>query len=687
MSGPSAPQPPRRPVPPGPKGAAPRPALAPKHVQPAAAKPAAKHAARHAPPPAKPPEPAARDPLIGATLGRCRIEERIGVGRTATVYRAHHTALDTTVAVKVLLPAAKAVPEVVEKFATEARAIARIDNENVLKIFDVGQEGEQHFIVMELLDGDSILDVVAREGRLEPTDALRVTRQTANGLAAAHAAGIIHRDVKPQNLVLLQDGTVKVVDFGLAAGDETGSQRVGTPHYMAPEVCESGQAVPQSDVYSLGISLFHMLTGAPPFAGKPVKEILQGHIKGEALHPERKVPGLSRDVADLVRTLTKRDPLVRPTATQVLSELERIGGQELRKKDALRAKSARFRSRAQTQRAASPVPLIVLGVVVVGGVIALLAASGGKSEPSVTPAAPPPVVAPPGPTGYSPPVETPSAREARLKREAEAAAKKREADAAIALKGVETWIRANWHSKADDENVLNRYRTFKAEWRDTASAKEADERVRQIMAGKLHPHPDRSYGDAESVEATRARWTEARPEVERMIARGDYGKALALVPEAVEDAGGQLAVELRFWRMLGEHLVELQRDLAALQAGIPAGQRQVKLPDATIALDRISPGGTFEVKIDGAARRLNWDEVPAAEIARLARAAYQAAPKGIEARHHLLLMAFSWAHRLSDDFWGADLDLGSLSDAARFSMEQAAYKRGIEERLAGGAGR
>ena len=133
----------------------------------------------------------------------------------------------------------------VEKFATEARAIAKIDNENVLKIYDVGLEGEQHFLVMELLDGESILDLITREGRLEPLDALRVARQAANGLAAAHAQGIIHRDVKPENLVLLEDGTVKLVDFGLAVGDDAGSQRVGTPHYMAPEICEDGQAEPE----------------------------------------------------------------------------------------------------------------------------------------------------------------------------------------------------------------------------------------------------------------------------------------------------------------------------------------------------------------------------------------------------------------------------------------------------------
>jgi serine/threonine-protein kinase len=182
------------------------------------------------------------DPLIGKVLGRCLLEAKIGQGRTASVYRARHQALDATVAVKVLSLAAASIPEIRESFMTEARAIAKIDNENVIKVYDVGEEGGRHFLVMELLEGESILDLVQREGPMEVMDALRVVRQAANGLAAAHGRGIIHRDVKPQNLVLLEDGTVKVVDFGLAAAEESGAKRVGTPHYMPPEVCEAGQA-------------------------------------------------------------------------------------------------------------------------------------------------------------------------------------------------------------------------------------------------------------------------------------------------------------------------------------------------------------------------------------------------------------------------------------------------------------
>ncbi len=617
------------------------------------------------------------DPLVGTTLGRCRIEARIGQGRTATVYRAHHTALEATVAIKVLLPQARAVPEIVEKFATEARAIARIDNENVLKIYDVGQEGEQHFLVMELLDGDSILDVLQRESRFEPLDALRVTRQAANGLAAAHAVGIIHRDVKPQNLVLLQDGTVKLVDFGLAAGDETGSQRVGTPHYMAPEVCESGQAVPQTDVYALGISLFHMLTGQPPYAGKAVKEILASHVKGEPLHPERKVTNLPREIAELVRRLTKRNAAERPTAAEAVTELDRIGGQDLRKKDALRARSARYRSRREARRKASPVPLIAGGVVVLGGLGALLAFAGGSSGGETPPA---PVSAPrPGPAPVAaPPPETAAERAAREKREEAERSKKRELEAAQALKGVEGWIRENWRGPSDTDAVLARYRNFRTEWKGTEAAKAAEERLKQIPAGKLHPHPDRSWSDAEAVEATRTQWSEVLPQVEALLGQGDFAGAKGRVPTAVEDAGGQPAVELRFWADVTQHAEELQQGLAGAVEALPERDRALPLARGAARVKRVLGPAGFEVEIERKTAVVPWAEVPPAEVFRLAQAAFTGKP----ARLHLTLMAFAWIHGLSDEFWAADLELGTGDGARTYAREIAAYKRGFEARAA-----
>ena len=341
------------------------------------------------------------DPHIGRVIGRCRIEAQIGRGRTAVVYRAHHQALDGTVAVKILLPQAAATPQIVESFETEARAIARIDNENVLKIYDVAREGDVHAIVMELLDGEEMLDIVQREDRLDLMDALRITRQAANGLAAAHERGIVHRDVKPQNLVLLENGTVKLVDFGLAGAADAG--RVGTPHFMAPETCEDGSASTASDIYSLGVTLYHFLVGEPPHAGQDVPSIMRSHIRGEPLRPERGRPGLPREVGDLVRRMTAKDPAARPSATEVIAQLDAIGGEALQEKSGLRRRRSRMRARIQAGRRPNLVaPVAVILAVLILALIAFLM-SRKKAAPA-PPDEPPPREggALPGPGGLDP---------------------------------------------------------------------------------------------------------------------------------------------------------------------------------------------------------------------------------------------------------------------------------------------
>ncbi len=680
----SAPEKPTPPPPPTPGAAAAKPpAPAPR---PGAGRPAAKPGARPASAAKSSAAPAPPDPLIGTTLGRCQLIERIGQGKTSTVYKAVNTATHGTVAVKVLLPSARANPEIVGKFGLEARAIAKIDNENVLKIFDVGQQGEEHYLVMELLEGEEILDVLSREKRIEPLDALRIVRQAANGLAAAHAQGIIHRDVKPQNLVLLDDGTVKLVDFGLAADLDAESQRVGTPHYMAPETCESGASETASDVYSLGITLHHLLTGQPPYAGKSVKEILQAHLTGEALHPERKAAGLKREISDLVRHMTKRDPLLRPHASDVVAELDRIGGQDLRKKDALRGRSARHRSPGLARAGTGSSPAVMIGAGVgVALIVVLLVILSSSSTKNPTPPTPPLAPDPTtGPRGVGPdqnkplpPVETPEQKTKREKLAAELAQRARESDAKLALAALEDWIRANWHSKTDDANVVSRYRAHAKEWKDTPAGKVSDDRARQITAGKLHAHPDKTYDPEAEVETARQTWEAAKPMVEAAIAQHAYEEARKLVPVAVQDPEGSLARDLAFWAQLTEHLSSFQVTLASGWEQIAADQRTLRLPTGKVKLQRLLING-LEVEQDGKTMRLTWAEAPPAELARLAHAAFT--EKGT--RGSLLLMAFAWAHRLSDEFWGADLELGMASDKAKFDAEFAGYRRTWEERSA-----
>ena len=275
-----------------------------------------------------------RDPMVGKRFGKCHIRELIGEGKTAVVYKAIYTPLKRTVAIKVLHEHMTKVPAVVRVFEQEGRAVAALDHENVLKIFDVGEADGKHYLVLELLKGKDLLRVLeeAEGGRLEVDDALDYVRQAAAGLAAAHRKNLVHRDIKPQNLVLEPDGSVKIVDFGLAAEAEGAyaGGKIGTPHYMSPEQCRGEAAVTASDIYSLGITLFHLLVGHPPYAGRhSTEEIIEEHLKPHRLEPEKLVKGLPRKVGDLVRRMTRHDPTTRPSAKDVLDLIAKLTPEKL----------------------------------------------------------------------------------------------------------------------------------------------------------------------------------------------------------------------------------------------------------------------------------------------------------------------------------------------------------------------
>jgi len=650
--------------------------------------------ARTKPAAAAPAEAPRQDPLVGRVIGRCHIQEVIGQGRTARVYRARHEALHTTVAVKVLLPRSASNPQIVTKFETEARAIAKIDNENVLKIYDVGAEGKLHYLVMELLEGDEVLDILGREGPFDVLDAMRVTRQAANGLAAAHAQGIVHRDVKPQNLVLLEDGTVKVVDFGLAGVTESAQGRVGTPHFMAPETCESGVTTTQSDVYSLGVTLYHMLVGEPPYAGQDVPSILKSHVRGEPLRPERKRPALPDEVSDLVRRLTQKDPAARPAAMQVVEAIDRFGGDAMQEKATLRRRRRRRRAGAAPgQTAASGAPLVIAICLVVGIIAAVIAlGSSGKDEsrtgpkeksalpstPSIpyvpaTPATPTPGL----PGGTVPPVDVtppgpgpePTPPEVAPDEDAETAGNK-------ALFEAEQWARRNWKTQEDDERVIAEYRKVVSEHPGTAAAKEADQRIRDIRAKKIHAHPDKTFAEAADVEAAKAAWNEALPKVEEMITQHAYVSARGLVPPDVQDGASPIGKELVFWRGFLTHLVQFKNALITFAPKLPESRRQIDTPRGKGLVEKLSPQ-YITVRIDGKPENLLWTDIQPAALASLGRKAFQEA--GLD-EYVVYTMAFAFAHRLWEAFWEADFDLSMADgvDASDFMVRE--YKRRVEER-------
>jgi hypothetical protein len=253
-----------------------------------------------------------------------------------TVYEAHDLSLDRGVALKVLHPAIAGDPEVVDRFVREARAAARVNHQNLAHIYHVGSEGDPPFYAMELVAGRNLEEEVAASGPLPLAAAVDVLVQAARGLAAAHAVGVVHRDVKPSNLLRVLDGTVKVTDFGLAKslGDPSATHAgtlLGTPTYMSPEQCRGASVDARGDVYSLGLTGWFLLAGEPPFRGPGLGEVLsdQMHRPLPPLAPRR--PDLPPGVDEALGALCAKDPSARPaTMTEVASLLESLRPRRLK---------------------------------------------------------------------------------------------------------------------------------------------------------------------------------------------------------------------------------------------------------------------------------------------------------------------------------------------------------------------
>ncbi|MFH0519333.1 protein kinase [Streptomyces sp. M41] len=257
------------------------------------------------------------------TAGRYRLLESIGRGGMGEVWRAYDEALARHVAVKLLLPQ-DSDPTAVSRFRLEARTAARIDHPNVVSVRDFGEYDNRLFLVMELVAGDSLATTLVRSGPLPAERVARIAAEAAAGLAAAHRQGIVHRDIKPGNLLLDADGTLKIGDFGIARFmDDPGAaltatgQIVGTSLYLAPERALGKPAGPASDVYALGCVLYQLLTGRPPFQADTAVAILHQHLDAVPVPPrELGVPSLPPAFESYLLSLLAKEPEQRPTAQQ-----------------------------------------------------------------------------------------------------------------------------------------------------------------------------------------------------------------------------------------------------------------------------------------------------------------------------------------------------------------------------------
>jgi serine/threonine-protein kinase len=268
------------------------------------------------------------DPLVGHLLdGRYRVEARIAVGGMATVYRAVDTRLDRVLALKVMHPSLAADGSFVDRFIREAKSVAHLAHPNVVGVFDQGTDGPYVYLAMEYIAGCTLRDVLRERGALQPRAALDILEPVLAALGAAHRAGFVHRDMKPENVLIGDDGRVKVADFGLVRAVDTVTSStgslLGTVSYLAPEQIEHGSADTRADVYACGVVLYEMLTGAKPHSGGTAAQVLYQHLNKDVPPPSAAVPGLAPELDGLVAEATARDPKARPSDAVALLGLTR----------------------------------------------------------------------------------------------------------------------------------------------------------------------------------------------------------------------------------------------------------------------------------------------------------------------------------------------------------------------------
>ncbi len=265
----------------------------------------------------------------GEKLSRYLLREPLGSGGMSSVYRAYDPVLDRDVAIKILPAELARDPVLRERFHEEARALGGVEHPSLIRIFAVGQEGLVSYYSMELITGMSLKDALAA-GRLTVAEAFAVLRQVLGALEAVHRAGIVHRDVKPGNIMLDASGRVVLMDFGLARRAErqdltAAGAVLGTPEYMSPEQARGEKADERSDLYSIGVVLYEMLDGRPPYGGRDTIEILRQHVQAPVPPLQAAAPGTPPELGRIIGRLLAKKPSERyPQVAELLADLGKV---------------------------------------------------------------------------------------------------------------------------------------------------------------------------------------------------------------------------------------------------------------------------------------------------------------------------------------------------------------------------
>ena len=257
---------------------------------------------------------------------RYELQELIGGGGMADVYKAKDLLLDRPVAVKILHEQFKSDTEFINRFHREAQAAARLSHPNIVNIFDVGVTGESHYIVMEYVPGSTLKDKIKQEGHLSVAESLRIARDIASALSHAHANNLVHCDIKPHNILMMAGGSAKVADFGIARAVTESTMTysgnvVGSVHYFSPEQAKGTMITPKSDVYSLGVVLYEMLTGQLPFNGETPVSIAMKHLQEQPLSVRQLDPSIPPVVEAIVSRAMSKDPDMRPGSDELVHDI------------------------------------------------------------------------------------------------------------------------------------------------------------------------------------------------------------------------------------------------------------------------------------------------------------------------------------------------------------------------------
>jgi serine/threonine protein kinase len=258
---------------------------------------------------------------------------RLGAGAMATVYKARQLSLDRVVAVKILPKRFCQMPEFVARFYAEGRAAAKLNHPNIVAALDVGRHGDTHYFVMEYVEGHTVHERIVKEGPYAEPDALAIGIQIARALDHAHHAGLIHRDVKPKNILITRTGAAKLADMGLAravsdreAAEAEAGRAFGTPYYISPEQIRAEKNIDyRADIYGLGATLYHMVTGKPPFEGPDVATILRKHLRDPLVPPDHINPQLTNGMSEIIELCMAKNPSKRyATTADLIEDLEAV---------------------------------------------------------------------------------------------------------------------------------------------------------------------------------------------------------------------------------------------------------------------------------------------------------------------------------------------------------------------------